>query len=287
MMQLAHTIEEIRLQVHAARSRGLRIGFVPTMGALHTGHLSLVERCKKDGALCVVSIFVNPTQFGPQEDFSKYPRTLDSDLKICSESGVDLVFAPDNKEMYPPGDQTRVRPGPLADTLCGPFRPCHFEGVCTVVAKLFNIVSPDAAYFGQKDAQQLAIIRRMVRDLAFPIEIVGCPLVRDADGLALSSRNQRLLREDRANATALYQALITGRDLLLSGETSVGRIIARMRMVLLSAGITRVDYLSIVDPDELTDSVMPCRRAMIAGAVWMKDVRLIDNIVVDLAPAAS
>jgi pantoate--beta-alanine ligase len=275
------------LAVSEACANDRRIGFVPTMGALHAGHVSLIERCRAEGCFTIVSIYVNPTQFGPNEDFQQYPRTLESDAAICSKAGVDLIFAPENSEMYPPGDQTRVVPGPLAETLCGPFRPGHFEGVCTVVAKLFDIVQPDFAYFGQKDAQQAAVIRRMALDLRMPVQIVTCPLIRDSDGLALSSRNARLSPAERVQSVALYRSLCAGRDLLQSGEQSVGRIVAQMRAVLGCAGITQIDYLSFVDPEDLSDIRIPSGRMMIAGAMRIGGVRLIDNIIVDLAAAVT
>lgn len=281
--------QQVRQAVGAACERSRVIGFVPTMGALHAGHVSLIDAAKKSGAYVVVSIYVNPTQFGPNEDFAAYPRTMETDRETCRKSGVDLIFAPVHEEIYPPGDQTRVCPGPLADTLCGPFRPGHFEGVCTVVAKLFNIVQPDVAYFGQKDAQQAVIIRRMVKDLRMPVRIEVCPLVRDADGLALSSRNARLTAGQREPARSLYRALCEGRDLLKSGEPSMGRIIAAMRAEIGKFPEVRVDYLSIVDPETLespitAETAVPPKREhlMIAGAVRIGEVRLIDNVLVDL-----
>lgn len=282
-MQIALTITALRDAVAAARAAGRTIGFVPTMGALHAGHVSLVERCRTDGCFTVMSIFVNPTQFGPNEDLSRYPRTFEADRAACERAGVDVIFAPTAEEMYPAGEQTRVRPGKLANALCGPFRPGHFEGVCTVVAKLFNIVQPDVAYFGQKDAQQALIIRRMVIDLAMPVRIVTCPLVRDADGMALSSRNAMLSPPERAQALALYRALCIGRDALLRGEASVGRIVAAMRnTVMQSAGSAVIDYLSAVDPETLEPITLPCTRVLIAGAIRLGRVRLIDNLTVEI-----
>lgn len=278
---VASAVRDVRQAVAAARAAGRLIGFVPTMGALHTGHMSLVEAARGEGAWTVVSIYVNPTQFAPNEDFSAYPRTFDADLAACAGAGVDLVFVPDNAEMYPSGDETRVRPGALADRLCGPFRPGHFEGVCTVVAKLFQIVQPDAAYFGQKDAQQVAIIRRMTRDLLMPIRVETCPLIRDTDGLALSSRNVRLSPEDRAKALTLYESLMTARRMLEAGEPSCGKIIAAMRAVVARHAEIRVDYLSIVDPETLADVRKPAGRVLVAGAIRIGDVRLIDNMLVD------
>jgi pantoate--beta-alanine ligase len=284
-MHIAESIASVRPAIAAARADGRSIGFVPTMGALHAGHVSLIDRCRADGCFTVVSIFVNPTQFGPNEDLNRYPRTLDADRTACERAGVDVIFAPTAEEMYPPGEQTRVRQGRLADTLCGPFRPGHFEGVCTVVAKLFNIVQPDVAYFGQKDAQQALILRRMVIDLALPVRIVTCPIVRDADGLALSSRNALLSREERSHALALYRALCIGRDAILRGEASIGRIVAAMRnAVVQSAGSAVIDYLSLVDPDTLEPITPHCPRVLIAGAIRLGGVRLIDNLTVEIPP---
>lgn len=275
-------IPQVREAVARARASGRRIGFVPTMGALHVGHVSLMDASRKSGAYTVVSIYVNPTQFGPNEDFSAYPRTFETDLSVCSKAGVELVFVPENTEMYPPGDQTRVHPGRLADALCGPFRPGHFEGVCTVVAKLFNIVMPDVAYFGQKDAQQAAIIRRMVCDLLMPIAVEVCPLIRDADGLALSSRNVRLTAEDRTKALTLYQSLCKAEQMLRSGERSSGRIVAAMRAIIAQFAEIRVDYLSLVDPESLEELPSPGGRVLVAGAIRVGDVRLIDNVLVEM-----
>ena len=281
--QVAKTIAEVRACVAQARKAGESIGFVPTMGALHAGHIGLVEAAKKAGTYVVVSIYVNPTQFGPKEDFTQYPRTMDLDRAACAKAGVDLIFAPSNEEMYPPGDQTRVRPGKLAEPLCGAFRPGHFEGVCTVVAKLFNIVQADIAYFGQKDAQQAVVIRRMVNDLCMPIRIEVCPLIREPDGLAMSSRNARLGPEEREKALCLYKALSLGRDRLLAGERSVGRIAAEMRASIVENGAgVSVDYLSIVDPETLEPVAEPKGRMLVAGAIRVGAVRLIDNLLVDV-----
>jgi len=273
----------VRAAVRRARLGGRTIGFVPTMGALHRGHLSLIEAARRHGDYTVVSIYVNPTQFGPREDFAQYPRDLEADRRLCREADADLIFAPTDAEMYPPGDETRVRPGRLAETLCGACRPGHFEGVCTVVAKLFHIVQPDVAYFGQKDAQQAVIIKRMIRDLAMPIRLEVCPLVREPDGLAMSSRNARLTPEDRQRAVCLYQALCVGRDALRAGQGPVGFVLAKMRGVIAQAGAdVGIDYLSLVDPDTLQEVSEPRGRVMLAGAVRLGGVRLIDNLVFDL-----
>lgn len=282
-MLLVHKIAEARKAIAEARNADRKIAFVPTMGALHAGHTSLIDAAKTSGAWIVVSIYVNPTQFGPKEDFAAYPRTLETDKATCERAGADLVFVPSNEEMYPVSDQTRVQPGPLAEKLCGPFRPGHFEGVCTVVAKLFNIVQPDSAYFGQKDAQQAVIIERMVEDLRMPLKIVVCPTVREADGLAMSSRNVRLNPEERKMALCLYRALCAGRDRLLGGEASLGRIVAAMRAIIAEYPEIKVDYLSIADPKTLETPVQLADRLLIAGAIRIGQTRLIDNIVVEIA----
>lgn len=279
-METASTVDAARAAVAAARRAGRTIGFVPTMGALHAGHVSLIEAATARGDFVVVSIYVNPTQFGPREDFSKYPRPIEADAAACEKAGVDLLFTPATEAIYPAGDQTRVRPGRLAETLCGPFRPGHFEGVCTVVARLFNIVQPDAAYFGQKDAQQLAIIRRMTTDLRLPIEIVACPTTRERDGLAMSSRNAYLSPENRQRSLCLYRALCAGRDALAAGERATGRIIARMQGLIAASGNIQIDYLSMVDPETLERIEEPAgRRVLIAGAIRLGSTRLIDNVI--------
>jgi len=282
-METLTTVADVRAAVAAARCAGRTIGFVPTMGALHAGHVSLVDAARADRHFTVVSIYVNPTQFGPREDYSKYPRPIEADTEACKKAGVDLIFAPEQSEIYPPGDQTRVRPGRLADFMCGAFRPGHFEGVCTVVARLFNIVQPDAAYFGQKDAQQLAIIRRMTVDLRLPVEIVTCPIVREPDGLAMSSRNVYLSPEDRKRSLCLYRALCAGRDALQSGERVTGRIVAKMQGIISAAGPVQIDYLSLVNPETLEDiGESGAPRVLIAGAIRLGSTRLIDNLLVDL-----
>ncbi|MBI5764648.1 MAG: pantoate--beta-alanine ligase [Planctomycetes bacterium] len=281
-MDIVRTVAEVRTAVAAARKAGRAIGFVPTMGALHAGHISLVDAAKADGTFVVVSIYVNPTQFGPNEDFTQYPRTFDADSAACRAAGVDLIFAPTNAEMYPPGDQSRVRPGPLAEPLCGAFRPGHFEGVCTVVAKLFGIVQPDIAYFGRKDFQQARVIEQMVDDLRMPVRIATCPIVREPDGLAMSSRNARLTPSDRARSLCLYQALCIARDRLGAGETSTGRIVAAMRAHIAAHADIKVDYLSLVDPRTLESATLPAPRVLVAGAIRVGDVRLIDNLTVGI-----
>lgn len=281
-MQIARTIAEVRRAVQAARSAGRGVTLVPTMGALHAGHLSLIEAARRrPGDFVVVSIFVNPTQFGPGEDFERYPRAEAADLEACRAAGVSLAFLPTAAEMYPAGAVTQVRVAKLTDTLCGPHRPGHFDGVATVVAKLLNIVGPERACFGQKDAQQLAVIRRMVRDLDIPVEVVGCPTVREADGLAMSSRNAYLSAEQRKAARSLYAALRLAEERVRGGETSAAALEAEMRRRIESAGADRIDYVSFVDPQ----TMQPVERVegvvLAAVAVYFGETRLIDNLTMD------
>lgn len=255
------------------------------MGALHAGHVSLIDAARRRGAYTVVSIYINPTQFGPNEDLAAYPRTFDTDRAACQKAGADLIFAPTDAIMYPPGDQTRVHAGPLAETMCGRHRPGHFDGVCTVVAKLFGIVQPDFAVFGQKDAQQALIIRRMTRDLFLPVDIVVCPIVREPDGLALSSRNAYLSASERQQALCLNRALNAGRAALLNGELR-DTIVAKMHAVVADTlGKTvaddTVDYLVAVDAETLEPMTEGTRQILLAGAVRIGRTRLIDNLLVD------
>ncbi len=286
-MQVVRTIREARAAVAEAKAAGRRVGFVPTMGFLHQGHLSLVAAARQDGCWIAVSIFVNPLQFGPSEDFERYPRDEARDLELLRQAGVDLVFVPTAAEMYPPNAVTRIHVERLTEHLCGPWRPGHFDGVATVVAKLFAIVPADRAYFGRKDAQQLAVIGRMVRDLDLPIEVVGCDTVREPDGLAMSSRNVYLSADERRRATALYRALCLARDQIGAGERDVSRVAAAMRRVIDAASPTQVDYVSVVDAEELQPVERIDRRVLIAVAVRFGGTRLIDNVVVDPPPAGS
>ena len=233
-MQIAYTIKEVREQVKAWKKEGLTVGLVPTMGYLHEGHASLIKKAVEDNDRVVTSIFVNPTQFAPTEDLESYPRDLEKDSRLCESLGVNLIFHPEPEEMYAPDFCTWVDMDVLSKTLCGKSRPIHFRGVCTVVSKLFNIVTPDRAYFGQKDAQQLAIIRRMVRDLNMDIEIVGCPIVREEDGLAKSSRNTYLNEEERKAALVLSQSIFLGQKMVREGETDAAKIKAAMTESILS-----------------------------------------------------
>ena len=281
-MEVVRDISAARAAVGGARRAGRSIALVPTMGALHVAHVSLIEAARaREGAYVVVSIFVNPTQFGPGEDFAGYPRDERSDLRTCERVGVDLVFFPPVGEMYLVDARTTVHVSHLTETLCGPHRPGHFDGVTTIVAKLFNIVAPDVAYFGEKDAQQLAVIRRMTRDLNLPIEIVGCPTLREPGGLAVSSRNANLSDAERTHATALYRALCEARAEITGGERDPRRISATMRRVLGQSGQLNVDYASVVD----SATMQPLRAidgpVLIAVAARIGSTRLIDNIMVD------
>jgi len=280
-MKVAKTIESVRNLVKAARRKGKIIGFVPTMGALHIGHISLIEKAKQHTDFIVVSIFVNPTQFGPGEDFEKYPRPLKADLEICRKAGVDVVFAPSPQQMYPGENLTWVNVEKLAEPLCGQFRPGHFRGVTTVCAKLFNIVAPDIAFFGQKDAQQAIVIKRMVADLNMSLEIVVCPTVRQADGLAVSSRNQYLTRQQKKNAPLIYKSLQKCQKLIEDGVADSKTIINQMRKILQQAPSIKIEYISIVDADTLQELKKITGKVLTAVAVKIGSTRLIDNIVVD------
>lgn len=279
---IVHGIEETRRRVAQARAEGKRIGFVPTMGALHKGHAALVERSVAECDFTVVSVFVNKLQFGAGEDFDKYPRTLEADAALCREVGADLVFAPSHGEMYPFEPRAFVEVEGLTEGLCGRFRPGHFRGVTTVVAKLFHIVGPDVAYFGEKDAQQLYVIRRMVQDLDFPVEIRGVPTVRESDGLAMSSRNTYLSPAERAAAPALYRGLSRARDLAAAGERDAARLIAAVREEIAREPLMREQYVEVVDVDELKPLSTIDGKALVAAAVFVGETRLIDNVVIDL-----
>ena len=258
------------------------LGLVPTMGALHEGHLALVRRAREDNAAVAASIFVNPTQFGPQEDLSTYPRDMERDLALLDAEGVDLVYAPTPEEVYPSGFDTWIEPGTLAERLEGAARPGHFRGVATVVAKLFNVISPDRAYFGQKDGQQLAVIRQLVRDLDMGVEIVAVPTVRNADGLALSSRNAYLTPEQRAAAPVIYRALSEAERRRKQGETDAAGLRKAVRAVLESEPLLEgIDYVSVADAITLEELERVEGPAMISTAVRMGKTRLIDNVVVD------
>lgn len=282
-MEITGEIKKTREIVKQAKAAGKTIGLVPTMGALHEGHLSLIRTCRQQCDYVVVSIFVNPTQFGPTEDLAKYPRPFERDCRLCRENGVDLLFTPTAGEMYPQKQTIWVDVETLGDHLCGVSRPGHFRGVCTVVTKLFNIVTPDVACFGQKDAQQLAIIRRMVRDLNMNVEICPCPTVREPDGLALSSRNQYLDSQQRQQALCLWQALRRAGEIVSAGQRDAQAIIAAMKEIIERQPQARVDYISIVDNELLQPISRLDRPSLIALAVYLGPTRLIDNIIVDPA----
>jgi len=280
-MKVAETIESVRNHIKAAHAKGKKIGFVPTMGALHIGHISLIEEAKKQADYVVVSIFVNPTQFGPGEDFEKYPRPLEKDLDICDKYGVDLVFAPTPQEMYSSRNLTWVTVEKLTETLCGRFRPGHFQGVTTVCAKLFNIVQPEVAFFGQKDAQQAIVIKRMVTDLNMPLQIVVCPTVREPDGLAVSSRNRYLSPQQRKDAALIYKSLQQCKEMIDTGATDVQQIIVEMRKVLQQIPSGQIEYVSIVNAESLEEIDHVSGKVLAAVAVRTGSSRLIDNILLD------
>ena len=280
-MKIIKTIKQVRQIIALQKKQGKRIGFVPTMGALHEGHLSLIRMAKKHSDFVVVSIFVNPTQFGPKEDYKKYPRNLKKDAALCQTAGADLIFSPSPEEIYPKGFSTYIDVEGLTQGLCGVSRPGHFRGVATVVAKLFNIVQPDAAVFGQKDAQQLAVIRRMVRDLNFPVRVIAGPIVRESDGLAMSSRNAYLTLEERAEAPTLYRALLKAKALADSGQRTAGRIKGEIKKILYrDAPLAEIDYIEIVDNETLKPVKQIKKNTLIALAVKLPNARLIDNLVI-------
>jgi pantoate--beta-alanine ligase len=278
-MQLCSTIREMRFAVAALKAKGMKLGFVPTMGALHDGHISLVRAAKETCDEVAVSIFVNPTQFGPNEDFSKYPRTFEHDRELLEKEGVDLLFAPSPDEMYPAGALTFVTVEGLSDKLDGKSRPGHFRGVTTVVSKLFNIIQPEVAFFGQKDAAQVAVIRRMVRDLNLPVEIAVCPIVREPDGLAMSSRNRYLNPEQRKEALLLSQSLGKVENLFRKGERNASTLISAGRSFLEAHPSVRLDYFEVVDPDTLDPVETVKEPAVVAIAAFVGTTRLIDNLV--------
>ena len=279
-MIVTGSICQVRAGLQEARRRGDRIGLVPTMGALHDGHASLIRAARADGGQVVVSIFVNPTQFGPTEDLAKYPRPLEQDLAVCEREGAAIVFTPTPEEMYPAGFATTVHVRGMTEKMCGSARPGHFDGVCTVVAKLLGIVQPDTAYFGEKDAQQLAVVRRMAADLNLPVEIRGCPLVREADGLALSSRNVYLSANERRRALVLSAALAEAREAIVRGERDAAAIAARVRQRIEAPGGVRLEYAVAVDPDTLDDLARIEDKVLVAVAARVGNTRLIDNILI-------
>jgi pantoate--beta-alanine ligase len=280
-MRLVHTVAEMKKIVNDILKSGKSIGFVPTMGYLHKGHLSLVEAARKENDVVVVSIFVNPTQFGPNEDYSRYPRDLERDLRLLEPIGVDYVFNPSVEEMYPAMYSTYVEEVELSKYLCGASRPGHFRGVCTVVTKLFNIVKPTKAYFGQKDAQQFRVLKRMVRDLNMDVEMIEMPIVREEDGLAMSSRNVYLNPEERKEATRLYKSLLKAKELIESGERDVQKIKSEM-LKILDHPLLKVDYVEVVDEETLRPVEKIERKVIVALAVFVGKARLIDNMIFEV-----
>ncbi len=279
-MKVCRTVEEVRAVRWADPT--LHWGLVPTMGYLHEAHLSLVRRARSENDCVAVSIYVNPTQFSPDEDLDKYPRNLERDLELLQQESVDLVFTPTDTEIYPPGFQTTVNVSEVTQVLEGAARPTHFQGVTTVVAKLFNIVQPQRAYFGQKDAQQTVVVRRMVTDLNFNVDIVICPTVREEDGLALSSRNVRLSPEQRQAAPVLFQALSRAKAALEAGERQGDRLRQLLAETVHAQPLARLDYVSVAHPDTLEELETVEDRALLSMAVFFADVRLIDNMLVEL-----
>jgi pantoate--beta-alanine ligase len=280
-LEVCTTVAEFRAAVDALRARDGQLGLVPTMGALHRGHLALVGEARRRAPNVAVSIFVNPTQFGPNEDFQRYPRPLEQDLELCREAGVRLAFTPAVAEMYPRDERTRVHVSGLTDALCGPFRPGHFDGVATIVTKLFAATGPAVAVFGRKDYQQLAVVRRLARDLCLPVEVVGLPTVRDDDGLALSSRNAYLRPEERRRALAIPRGLARATSLHAGGERRV-EVLRRAVLELLEPAATRIDYVTLADADSITpfgDAETVGARALLAVAAFVGTTRLIDNVV--------
>ena len=276
-MQIVSSKEEMR---RLCREASRPLGLVPTMGALHNGHLSLVDRARADSETVAVSIFVNPTQFAEGEDFAEYPRDLEADLEMLRQHGTDLVFVPDVSDVYPPGFDTWIDVGPIAERLEGAARPGHFRGVATVVAKLFGIVQPERAYFGQKDGQQTVVIRKLARDLDMGIDVVVLPTIRETDGLAMSSRNVRLSPDQRRAAAAVYRALCSGRDLWSSGEAGADVVRGAVRAVLQAEPLLgEVDYVSVAAPDTLAELELATAGAMLSTAVHLGPIRLIDNVI--------
>lgn len=280
-MKVLRTAADVR----AWRGRSGRVGLVPTMGALHEGHASLVRRAVAENDAAAVSIFVNPAQFGPQEDLAAYPRNEPADALFSQRLGAAIAFAPSAEEMYPPGDATRVHPGPIAERLEGAARPGHFVGVCTVVAKLFVIVRPDVAYFGQKDFQQLRVVQTMARDLRLGVRVVGCHIVRDPDGLALSSRNAYLTASDRRDALALSRGLFAARDAWSAGERDPHRLKEKVTLVVSSADVA-LEYVSVADPLALEELRGPAGTAVVSLAARVGKTRLIDNVLLGMDVSA-
>lgn len=279
MIKVVSTVDETRAQVKEWKKQGLTVGLVPTMGYLHEGHQSLIKKAVEENDRVVVSVFVNPIQFAPNEDLETYPRDLEADKRLCDSTGANLIFHPTPDEMYPDGFSTHIEMDNLTKELCGKTRPTHFGGVCTVVGKLFNIVQPNKAYFGQKDAQQLAIIKRMVRDLNFDLEIVGCPIVREPDGLAKSSRNTYLNAEERKAALILSKAIELGKQLVENGERNAKTVIKAMTDKISTEPLARIDYVNVVDALSIEPLDTIKGETLVAIAVYIGKTRLIDNFI--------
>lgn len=280
-MDICYTIKDVRERVNAWKREGLTVGFVPTMGYLHEGHKSLMQAARANNDKVVVSVFVNPMQFGPNEDLESYPRDFEKDSALCESVGVDLIFHPEPEEMYADGFCSYVDMNGLTGELCGKSRPIHFRGVQTVVLKLFNIVKPDRAYFGQKDAQQLAVIKRMVKDLNVDTEIVGCPIVREADGLAKSSRNTYLNPDERKATLILSRSLKLGRELIENGETDSNAVIKAITDSINTEPLAKIDYVDVVDFDTITPVDRIGKSVLVAIAVYIGKTRLIDNFIIE------
>ncbi len=279
-MRIVKKIDELRAVIKDWKKDGLSVGLVPTMGYLHEGHKSLIDRAVKENDRVVVSDFVNPTQFGPNEDFETYPRDVNADAALCEAAGADVIFNPEADEMYHDA-LTTVNMTKITEVLCGRTRPTHFSGVCTVVSKLFNIVTPDRAYFGQKDAQQLCVIRKMVSDLNFDIEIVGCPIVREADGLAKSSRNTYLSDKERKAALCLSRGLDIGKNMVANGEESAAALIEAVENEIKKEPLAKIDYVEAVDYNSLKPLIKIQKPLLCAVAVYIGKTRLIDNFIVE------
>ena len=275
-MQIVSTVEEVRKQVKKWREEGLSVGLVPTMGYLHEGHKSLIDKAVEQNDRVVVSVFVNPIQFGPNEDLATYPRDLERDAELCENAGANLIFHPEPENMYESDFCSFIDMDGLTKGLCGKTRPTHFRGVCTVVGKLFNIVEPDRAYFGQKDAQQLAVIRRMVRDLNFNLEVIGCPIIREEDGLAKSSRNTYLSKEERKAALCLSRAVKAGQEIIQTGMMAE-ELLGKMRAVIEAEPLSKIDYVSVVDALTMQPVEKIDKNVLVAMAVYIGKTRLIDN----------
>lgn len=281
MIKVVSTVDETRAQVKEWKKQGLTVGLVPTMGYLHEGHQSLIKKAVEENDRVVVSVFVNPIQFAPNEDLETYPRDLEADKRLCDSTGADLIFHPTPEEMYPDGFSTHIQMDNLTKELCGKTRPTHFGGVCTVVGKLFNIVQPDKAYFGQKDAQQLAIIKRMVKDLNFDLEVVGCPIVREPDGLAKSSRNTYLSADERKAALILSKAIRLGEEIVADGERNAQAIIKAMTDKINTEPLARIDYVNVVDALSIEPLDVVKGEVLVAIAVYIGKTRLIDNFIIN------